>query len=478
MTELKITIERQPSSIFLCQYRRYTALEAHSMDVDVDASVLIRFVPVVLVLLSVCTYWILYVKSQYIVLRDLGIPGPSPVFLFGNSLAFANKFPMDVFRDWAAKYGNTFGYYEGLRPSIVVSCPDMAHQILIKHFNIFSARPAINPFKHESQGLSLQHVSGPLWKRQRQAVSAGLTTKSTKQMYPVMCDVTNQLIKLLGKSIHQWPQGFEIDDIIERYSLDWFARAALGYHSDALTNENNLQLRFMRASHESMSPSNAITGLAKLFPVLTSLLKPLDKTHRNLSKLQTSEVKNFIRSLLGDWTHNSENCCHNILYNLLTRKVARADSGQPDTVRSSRDTERGAKSQGRSHLREEEIVGEIAGLIGGGVGPIAATLTFCIYHLAIYEEEQMRLREELESVTQSTVAVTLDELGRLDCMERFIQETLRVFPVAPGVSRECLEDCSILGVHFKKGMVVRVMASTMHSREDLFTDHKGFHPDR
>ncbi|KAH9498323.1 hypothetical protein Btru_006542 [Bulinus truncatus] len=63
------------------------------MDVDVDASVLIRFVPVALVLLSVCTYWIIYVKSQYTVLRDLGIPGPSPVFLFGNSLAFANKWP-------------------------------------------------------------------------------------------------------------------------------------------------------------------------------------------------------------------------------------------------------------------------------------------------------------------------------------------------------------------------------------------------
>uniref|UniRef100_A0A2C9L247 Cytochrome P450 n=1 Tax=Biomphalaria glabrata TaxID=6526 RepID=A0A2C9L247_BIOGL len=425
------------------------------------------------VLVCIVLYVVRYIKSQYTVFSELGIPGPRPTFLFGNSLDFANKFPMDVFKAWSARYGHVYGFYEGLRPSVVVSCPDMAHQILVKHFNIFSSRPTINPFKYESQGLSLQHVSGALWKRQRQAVSAGLTTKSIKQMYPVMCDVTSQLIKHLQTSTENSPDGFYIDDLIERYSLDWFAQAALGYHSDALTNGNSIQLRFMRASHESMSPSNAITGLAKLFPSMTPLLKPLDKTHKELSSLQTSEIKHFLRTLMTNWTKRPGEHCQNILYNLLTRKVAKADADVPTDTRDG-ETPHGS----RSRLCEDEVVGEVAGLIGGGVGPVSATLTFCIYNMAVYEEEQMRLREELESVTRCKDNVTLEELGRLDYMERFILETLRLFPVAPGVSRECLEDCSILGVQFKKGMVVRVLASTMHTREDLFPDHKDFRPHR
>jgi hypothetical protein len=32
-------------------------------------------------------------------------------------------------------------FYEGLRPSVVICCPDLAHKVLVKHFNKFSTRP-------------------------------------------------------------------------------------------------------------------------------------------------------------------------------------------------------------------------------------------------------------------------------------------------------------------------------------------------
>ncbi|CAL1530369.1 unnamed protein product [Lymnaea stagnalis] len=419
-------------------------------------------------LVCVIITWVRYVNSHYTVFKRLGIPGPPPVFLLGNSPAFAKKFPMEVFKDWAKEYGHVFGFYEGLRPSVVVSCPKMAHQILVKHFNIFSTRPVINPFKHEYQDLSLQNVSGPLWKRQRQAVSGGLTAKSIRQMFPVMCDVTNQLITLFELNTENNSEGFYIDDVIERYSLDWFARAALGYHSDALTNENNLQLRYMRASHQSMSVDNPLSGVAKLFPILTPLLKPFDWPHKEVSRLQTDDVKKFLNSIQSKLGEGSNFVSRNIIFNLLTRRVPVAD-GATSTV-----TPPHAKSQ----LNENEIIGEVSGLIGGGVGPISAALTFCIYNLAVHEKEQRSLTEELESIAECKHSVTVDELTKLEAMERFVNETLRIFPVAPGVSRECLEDCIIDGVHFTKGMVVRVMGSTIYSREDLFHRAEDFLPDR
>ncbi|XP_059178827.1 cytochrome P450 3A28-like [Physella acuta] len=424
----------------------------------------------VAVVVCVLVWWFRYIKSHYTVFTKLGIPGPKPTFLFGNALAFANKFPMDVFKDWTKEYGHVYGFYEGLRPSVVVSCPDMAHKILVKHFNQFSVRPVINPFKHEHQELSLQNVSGQLWKRQRQAVSAGLTARCARQMYPTINHVTNQLMTWFEGAIERSPNGFYIDDIMERYSLDWFAQASLGYHSDAMTNENNVLLRYMRASHQSMSPDNAIGGLAKLFPILSTWLKPFDKHHREMSRLQTRDVTRFIRSIQENISDFKTSSCDNIIHSLLTKRVASANSNN--------DLDPPRETKNKSVLQETEIVGEVSGLLGGGVGPIAAALTLCIYNLAVYEEEQMRLREEVEAVTSSKNEVTMDELCQLTVMDRYINETLRLYPVAPGVSRECVEDCTINNVTFTKGMVVRVMMSTINSREDIFPEPSRFNPDR
>ncbi|CAG5122375.1 unnamed protein product, partial [Candidula unifasciata] len=372
-------------------------------------------------------------------------------------------FPMDVFKEWTNTFGPVFGFYEGLRPSVVVSCPDLAHNILVKHFNQFSTRPVINPFTHDHQDLSLQNVSGKLWKRQRQAVSAGMSAKSIRKMFPLIYDVTSNLIQWFEQAAQNNPSGFYIDDAIERYSLDWFSQAALGYHSDALTNEKNLLLRYMRASHESMSPDNLVTGLAKLFPWTTGVLKPLDRQHRTLSSLQTREVTDFVRELKVGL----------IIYNLITKKVSTVCDQRDSKVESGSE----AELTKRSHLEEREVVGEVSGLVGGGVGPFSSALTFCLYCLAAYPREQDRLRTELGDVCKAKDELSMDKLSRLPLMDRFIKETLRCYPVAPGVSRECMEDCELDGVHFKRGMVVRIMFSSMYAQEKYFPNPELFSPD-
>ncbi|BFZ15540.1 hypothetical protein BsWGS_18579 [Bradybaena similaris] len=429
---------------------------------------LIVTVPVLSLLLFV---WIRYVRSCYQVFAKLGIPGPRPSFLFGNAAAFANKFPMDVFKEWANTFGPVFGFYEGLNPSVVVCCPDLAYKILVKHFKQFSNRPVINPFTHDHQDLSLQNVSGPLWKRQRQAVSAGMSSKSIREMFPLIYDVTNNLIQWLDKAASGNPSGFYIDDAIERYSLDWFSQAALGYHSDALTNDKNLFLRYMRASHESMSPHNVVTGVAKLFPWTTAVLKPLDRQHRTLSSLQTREVTEFVRALKTDLAKLTASSCHGVIFNLITKRVS-AVCHEAEMSGEAVDHPR------KSQLEEKEVVGEVSGLLGGGVGPFSSTLTFCLYCLAAYPCEQERLRTELANVTNTKDALDMDQLSSLPLMDRFIKETLRCYPVAPGVSRVCVDDCVLDGVQFKRGMVVRVMFSCMYNQEKHFPNPQSFSPDR
>jgi cytochrome P450 len=46
------------------------------------------------------------------------------------------------------------------------------------------------------------------------------------------------------------------------------------------------------------------------------------------------------------------------------------------------------------------------------------------------------------------------------------------------VARECTEDCTINGVDFKKGMVIRVMLCTLYDDDSIYPEAKQFCPDR
>ncbi|XP_005099962.1 cytochrome P450 3A7 [Aplysia californica] len=436
-----------------------------------------------LCVLALLLAWICFVKSHYSVFQRMGLPGPEPVFLMGNTLDFAKKLPLEVFKYWTKKYGHVYGFYEGLRPSVVVSCPDLAHQILVKHFNKFSARPVINPFTHEQEDLSLQNSSGDLWKRQRQAVAGGLSSGAIRQMLPQICNMTNKMLESLGKTTEFNESGFFVDKIIECYSLDWFAHAALYYPTNAMADESDVMLRYMRASHESMSPDNAVSGLAKLFPLLTRLLKPLDKTHRQVTQLMTQHATTFVRSLQNDITQFQKNNHKNIICQLIKHQESSGTSPSQGKASPCRETDEKqnvnhAQQSSRPSLKESEVVGEISGLVGGGVGPISSALTFCLYTLAVYPQKAERVVREVDALVFAKDVPSLEELNSLQYLDAFINETLRLFPVAPGVSRMCIEDCTVNDIPFSKGTVVRVMGSTMNCDQSYFDRPSEFLPER
>lgn len=72
--------------------------------------------------------------------KKLGVPGPSPKFIFGNFKDMLNvgiaEYDLSIFK----KYGKTVGYFEGSTPVILTKDVKFIKAVMIKDFSHFVNR--------------------------------------------------------------------------------------------------------------------------------------------------------------------------------------------------------------------------------------------------------------------------------------------------------------------------------------------------
>ena len=104
-------------------------------------------------------------------------------------------------------------------------------------------------------------------------------------------------------------------------------------------------------------------------------------------------------------------------------------------------------------LTYDEIQGNIVAFLVGGSETTSITLSYYTYVLAINQDVQHKLREEInlhcDSADQSSI---IDRIEKCLYLDMFIKEVTRMYPVSPAfLNRECVKDC-IIGQHrIKKG---------------------------
>ncbi len=138
---------------------------------------------------------------------------------------------------------------------------------------------------------------------------------------------------------------------------------------------------------------------------------------------------------------------------------------------SARDPQTGAA------LSESERRDNLIGFFIAGHETTALTLTWALYLTAMHAPTAARIRAEVFSVCGGA-DISYEDLGALEFTRAVIDETMRLFPPAPILNRQCQEDLHVLGRDIKAGDHVILNNYIMHRAERLWDNPLAFDPDR
>jgi len=131
-------------------------------------------------------------------------------------------------------------------------------------------------------------------------------------------------------------------------------------------------------------------------------------------------------------------------------------------------------------LTEYEILAQAIVFFLAGYETTATTLTFCTYELALNQDIQDKLYEEINSAVDSNGEISYEELARLPYLDAVLSETLRLHPPALRLVRLASTDYKLgeTGITLPKGQQIEFPIHGIHHLEEYYPNPFQFNPDR
>jgi cytochrome P450 len=135
------------------------------------------------------------------------------------------------------------------------------------------------------------------------------------------------------------------------------------------------------------------------------------------------------------------------------------------------------RAEGPDGLTRAEIEDNIITFIGAGHETTARALGWMLYCLAESPWEREPIEAEIDKVAASG-AGPAEWVERMPLTRAAFEEALRLYPPAPSINREAVEDDAYQDLVIRKGTQVLVMPWTIHRHRALWSDPEAFIPAR
>ncbi|XP_054162169.1 uncharacterized protein LOC128960123 [Oppia nitens] len=414
----------------------------------------------------------------------LGINGPKPVPIFGNLLQLHfTRYKILTEIQWFNKYGKIYGYYGQSGPTLTVAEPELIKQIMVKDFHIFPNK-SVRKNPHPVMSKNLADLNGDDWKRIRSITTPVFTSGKIKRMYPLMKQCSHDFAEHL-RSFADQKTNVDLKTQFGNYTLDVISTCAfatkLNVHKDMETNI------FAKNAFKSFN-SFIMIFLAQL--VLPKIIIKLLYIMGLFKTVNIDFFITFLRQILDNRRKSDKK------YNDLFQLFIEAESDDKNMRHENDINEAHHVNEGAEELEaekcalnikldnkkltEEEMIAQLFVVLMAGYETTATTLSFCTYELALNQDIQQKLYEEVMSIIVSNGQISYDKLSLLPYLDACLMETLRLHSPAQRVSRRTIEDYKLgdTGVTIYKGQQIDVPIYAIHHSEEFYANPYKFSPER
>ncbi len=327
--------------------------------------------------------------------------------------------------------------------ALVVSDPTGVKRVLLDNVANYPKTPEDTPFLSAAFGDGLLTLDGEKWRAHRRLMSPPFDHRSIVSYASGMVEATEQFLE-------EWDRkgpGAEIDiaDAMTALTLKIISRAMFSADSEEIGGLLGSTFeRGLGAMNFGLLDILPVVGPIRMRGKIAGIRKIFSQLDAAMHKLIQERVK------AGGEGAND----------LLGRLVA------------ARDADTGLA------LTDQEVRDEMVIIFFAGHETTAVAMTFAFYLLAQRPAEAARLHEELDRVLAGR-APTYEDLENLPFTRMVIEETMRLYPPAPGLSgRQAAADDVICGHKVEKGTQVFVAPWIIHHHDKLWDAPHAFDPGR
>uniref|UniRef100_A0A224XTD6 Putative cytochrome p450 cyp3/cyp5/cyp6/cyp9 subfamily n=1 Tax=Panstrongylus lignarius TaxID=156445 RepID=A0A224XTD6_9HEMI len=250
------------------------------------------------ILFTIIAYLVHHARKVNQHWKERNIPHVKPHLFIGNAapILFRTMSNGERLKEICDRFPNEsiVGYYDFMKPTILIKDADIIEKILIKDFIHFADHGFPVDEKRNPLDSNLFAMTGKRWKAVRNRLSPIFTTGKLKLMYDAMADCGNELVKQM-----EGDQEIEMREILGRFAMDVIGSCAFGIDAGNLANADN-EFRMMgKKAFEFNSLQFAKFILLTNFP---SIAKKL-----NISFNRPDVLKYFTTIISDAIKHRREN---------------------------------------------------------------------------------------------------------------------------------------------------------------------------
>jgi cytochrome P450 len=384
-------------------------------------------------------------------------PGPTPLPFLGNKFQLPKSKPWIQFQEWSKIHGPIFTIWIGRKPTIVISDPNIAVELMEKRSSKYSSRPrmvAMGEILWDGASILVQPY-GKEWSIRRKLLHQALTPKALRLYRPVQTAEASRLCHQLLEIPANW------EKLLERYTSSIVFSVAYGHRIDSL-NADVIQKRF-QFMHTAASLNVPGAYLVESFPILKHIpdfLAPWKSSIKSHGRQEAAANMSLVALVRADMAHaqTSGTPIPDSLCKLLL------ELREKDPI----------------PLSDRDFSYIPASLFGAGSDTTASTLCTAFLALVTHPTALRAAHVELDAVVGPARSPTFEDEKNLPYLRALVKEVLRWRPVAVlgGTPHASTEDDHFEGYYIPAGTTVLGNSWAINLNEEYYPDPHRFDPTR